>query len=382
MRALVPVPGLTLLGLTLLGLVLLCGTALAQPLPQTPRLDAAERKSLAEWYAKVLSTELGLLKTLDQLDRDADDLDARMVRLSVERAKATDTLTEAESQRATAEQDLARMRIAVQHRLRAILRIAHLPTLRFALSSKDFSESVVKDRLLRRLLAADRARLADYRQRLTDLEKLTAGRDAALKQLEQLDLQLHEERAKAEQERRDKLALIEQIDSDRKFQEKASKDADAANKAMAVQIATLEEWQERKYTFASTQGKLLPPVPGRIETGYGEIRNPRFGTVTMHRGLDFRAGSNTGIAVRAVFWGRVAYVGWLTGYGETVLLDHGHGWHTVYAHLENTRVAVGDIVAARSRIADVGTSGSIKGRYLYFEIRHNGQPVDPGPWIH
>ena len=372
------------LTLALLGLALCCAPAVlsAQPLPQAPNLDAAARKALSERYAKALSSELGLLKALDQLDRDADDLDARMVRLSVERAAATDKLSAQEDSRARAEQDLEWMRVAVQHRLRAILRIAHLPSLRFALSSKDFAESVVKDRLLRRLLAADRARLADYRQRLVDLQRLTAGRDAALKQLEQLDLQLHEERAKAEAERRDKLALIEQIDGDRKYQEKASRDGDAASKALAAEIATLQEWQERKYTFASTQGKLLPPVPGRIETGYGEIRNPRFGTVTLHRGLDFRAGAGTGIAVRAVFWGRVAYVGWLTGYGETVLLDHGHGWHTVYAHLENTRVAVGDVVAARVRIADIGTTGSIKGRYLYFEIRRNGQPVDPTPWFH
>jgi septal ring factor EnvC (AmiA/AmiB activator) len=158
------------------------------------------------------------------------------------------------------------------------------------------------------------------------------------------------------------------------------KDGDAANRDLAAQIAALQEWQERKYTFAMTQGHLMPPVLGRVEVGFGEVRHPRFGTVTMHRGLDYRAG--LGAPVRSVFWGRVAFIGWLTGYGTTLIVDHGRGWHTVYAHLDSVQVAVGDLVPARARIGKVGQSGSIKGRYLYFEIRRNGQPVDPSDWFH
>lgn len=357
--------------------LVLAGPAAAQGV----KLDPADKQALTQRYAAALQTELGLLKALDQIDRDAAELDGQIVRLSVDRAKATDAMQAAELRRATAELELARMREAVQDRLRAFLRVRALPALRFALSAADFETSVIKDRLLRRLLAADRKRLSEYRDRLVDLERLTRERDAALQKMNALDLALHDRSAKGEQERRDKLALIQQLDDDRKYAERVVKDTDAANRQLTAQIATLQEWQERKYTFALTQGKLLPPVTGRVEVGFGEVRHPRFGTVTMHRGLDYRApGQN--LPVRVVFWGRVAFVGWLTGYGDTVIVDHGRGWHTVYAHLENVRVAVGDVVAARTRIADVGQSGSIKGRYLYFEVRHNGQPVDPSDWFH
>ena len=98
------------------------------------------------------------------------------------------------------------------------------------------------------------------------------------------------------------------------------------------------------------------------------------------RGIDYRAG--VGASVRAVFWGRVAFVGWLTGYGTTVIVDHGRGWHTVYAHLEDVTVVVGELLPARSRVGLIGQSGSIKGRFLYFEIRHNGQPVNPTEWFY
>jgi septal ring factor EnvC (AmiA/AmiB activator) len=130
------------------------------------------------------------------------------------------------------------------------------------------------------------------------------------------------------------------------------------------------------------QGKLLPPVQGRIEVHFGDQKHPRYGTILQHRGVDFRPGGGPGVPVRAVFTGQVAYVGWLTGYGETVILDHGRGWHSIYAHVENIRVRVGDVIKSRARVADVGQSGSLKGRYLYFEIRRNGIPVNPEEWLH
>lgn len=344
-------------------------------------LSADERADLLKRYEKALQTELGLLKTLDELDQRADKLDEQIVRLSVTLANATDAMLQAEKQRSLAQADLEAMRATVQLRLRAILRIAQLPTLRFALSHEDFARSVAKDRLLRRLLSADRRRLTQYAEKLRALEKLTGERDRALQKLQKLDMELHTEKALAEQERRDKRALLSELDSDRRLHERAARDQDAAHRALSEQIQALAEWSERKYTFAMVQGKLLPPVQGRVEVGFGDLRHPRFGTVTLHRGLDFRGPPGPGQAVRAVFWGKVAFVGWLTGYGETVILDHGRGWHSVYAHLENVLVAQGDLVKARHRIADIGQSGSLKGRYLYFEIRHNGQPVDPGEWL-
>ena len=119
----------------------------------------------------------------------------------------------------------------------------------------------------------------------------------------------------------------------------------------------------------------------QIEVPFGTRRHPRFGTTTFHRGIDLRPRNPVSAAVRAVFWGRVAFVGWQTGYGNTIIIDHGKGWHSVYAHVAKTRVAVGDVVASRARLADVGASASLKGRYLYFEIREGGVPQDPMEWF-
>lgn len=343
--------------------------------------DPSDHAQLLQRYGAVLEKQLGLLQTLDHIEQHADELDAQIVKLSLDRARATDALRDAEAQRAQAQNQLEAMRLAAQARLRAVLHIAQLPTLRFALSHQDFADSVRKDRLLRRLLAQDKLRLQSYRAQLTTLEKLTQQRDQALHDLEALDLTLHQQKADAEQERRDKQSLLAEIDTDRHVHARAIKDADAAHKLLTEHIEALQEWSERKYTFSMIQGKLLPPVNARVEVAFGEIKHPRFGTTTLHRGLDYRAGGGPNQPVRAVFWGKVAHVGWLTGYGDTVILDHGRGWHTVYAHLEEIKVAPGEVIKSRQRMADIGQTGSLKGRYLYFEIRHNGQPVDPAEWF-
>lgn len=355
--------------------------AAAQTLAAPVALDAPARAELASRYATALQTELGLLQALDQIDQNAAALDAKIVRLSVQRAEAVESLQAAEAERAAAEATLRQMREAVQARLRAVLRVAQLPTLRFALSPEDFAQSIAKDRLLRQLLAKDKERLQAYRAQLTELQARTRTRDAEVQRLTELDLALHEEKAKGDQERRDKEALLRQIESDRKYHERAVRDLDAAHRALTEQIGALREWNEKKYTFGLLQGKLLPPVQGRIEVHFGDQKHPRYGTILQHRGVDFRPGGGPGVPVRAVFTGQVAYAGWLTGYGETVILDHGRGWHSVYAHLENVRVTVGEVVKSRARVADVGQSGSLKGRYLYFEIRRNGIPVNPEEWV-
>jgi septal ring factor EnvC (AmiA/AmiB activator) len=79
--------------------------------------------------------------------------------------------------------------------------------------------------------------------------------------------------------------------------------------------------------------------------------------------------------------GRVVHAGWFKGYGNLVIVDHGEGYHTLVAHLASMQTAMGEEVDAGDALGTVGDSGSLKGAYLYFEIREKGRPVDPRPWL-
>jgi septal ring factor EnvC (AmiA/AmiB activator) len=131
--------------------------------------------------------------------------------------------------------------------------------------------------------------------------------------------------------------------------------------------------------FAGRMGWLPLPAAGPNTVAFGRVVNPRFNTVTVQNGID--VGAPAGAPVRAVAPGRVVHAGWFKGYGNLVIVDHGEGYHTLVAHLGTMRTAMGEDVAAGAILGTVGDSGSLKGPYLYFEVRERGRPVDPRPWL-
>ena len=131
--------------------------------------------------------------------------------------------------------------------------------------------------------------------------------------------------------------------------------------------------------FAAQRGRLPWPVVGSVEVPFGKRVDPDTGVVMTHKGVDVRARLTE--PVRAVFAGKIAYQGTLDGYGRTVILDHDAGWYTVHAHLESFAGPAAAPVEAGQVIGFVGDSGSLKGPYLYFEIRQGKAAVDPHVWL-
>jgi murein DD-endopeptidase MepM/ murein hydrolase activator NlpD len=95
----------------------------------------------------------------------------------------------------------------------------------------------------------------------------------------------------------------------------------------------------------------------------------------MHEGIDIAVGYGT--PVHAAAAGRVVYAGWMSGYGNIVVLDHGGGLSTAYGHNTSVSVSVGQEVAAGQVIASSGSTGHSTGPHVHFEVRVGGQPADP-----
>ncbi|MDE0215121.1 MAG: M23 family metallopeptidase, partial [bacterium] len=106
---------------------------------------------------------------------------------------------------------------------------------------------------------------------------------------------------------------------------------------------------------------------------------PIFGTVRFHAGLDYAA--NTGDPIQAAASGTVIQVQSRGGYGNTIVIDHGGGWTTLYAHLSRYDVSVGDQVAIGEVIGGIGSTGWSTGPHLHFEIRYKGSPRDPAKYL-
>ena len=132
---------------------------------------------------------------------------------------------------------------------------------------------------------------------------------------------------------------------------------------------------EPRMPFADAQGTLAMPVSGTLKNRYGARRNADI------RWRGWLIAADEGEPVRAVHGGDIIYADWLRGQGLLMVVDHGEGWLSLYAQNHSLLRGVGDRVSAGDIIAKAGASGGSETSGLYFEIRHRGEPVDPGEWI-
>lgn len=128
-------------------------------------------------------------------------------------------------------------------------------------------------------------------------------------------------------------------------------------------------------------GTMTWPVPSssEISSGYGNRLHPILKKYRMHTGIDISASS--GKSIVAANNGTVKYSGWQSGYGNTVIIDHGGGITTLYAHCSKLLVSVGDSVKAGDVIAKVGSTGLSTGPHLHFEVRKDGATTDPTNYV-
>ncbi len=124
---------------------------------------------------------------------------------------------------------------------------------------------------------------------------------------------------------------------------------------------------------------FLRPISGRITSYYGYRVNPVTGQYKLHKGIDYAG--NYGEPIKASKSGVVEYSGWISGYGNTIILGHGNGVQTLYPHAQSLNVSYGDTVSQGDIIATVGSTGNSTGPHLHFEIRINGEAVDPLNYI-
>jgi septal ring factor EnvC (AmiA/AmiB activator) len=129
-------------------------------------------------------------------------------------------------------------------------------------------------------------------------------------------------------------------------------------------------------SFEQLKGKLAFPVKGEVSNKFG---NARPDSTVLWKGLFLRAIANQ--PVKAVAAGRVVFADWLRGFGNLLILDHGKGYMSLYGNNETLYKQVGDVLRGGDTIAAVGNSGGNEESGLYFELRHEGQPMDPMKWI-
>lgn len=275
-------------------------------------------------------------------------------------------------------------------RLRGIYKYGVGRELEFLLSPRSFAELLSRwdflvmvaeqDRILledvmakKDLVSADKKRLESN---LQDIQRNTRHTDAQSRQLNQL--------------RRKRASTVASIQSQRKSYEDAAAELEKTAAALKTLLARLERERKARQAgrapvpysgdFAKGKGRLDWPVHGDLIGRFGPEKHPRWGTMTLNNGVDIK--TPVGTPVRSVARGRVDYVSDDFGtYGQIVILNHGDGYYTLYGHLSEISVAVGQEIAPGQTIGASGETGSLKGPELHFEVRQGGSPLDPMNWL-
>jgi septal ring factor EnvC (AmiA/AmiB activator) len=234
------------------------------------------------------------------------------------------------------------------------------------------------------LMAYDKGLLESFRRLTGELETGLVRYKGSLGELERLQSQQKEELTVREKTLKSRKNLVSRLRKDkREVQKSIAKLEDDAKEISGI-LETLELERERTLAdstlpgLADRQGNLVWPIKGRIIRPFGQMRDKR-GIVLSNPGIDIQA--NMGADVLSAASGVIAYVNWLRGYGQFIIIDHGRGFYTLYANLSDILVEPGERVAAGELVGFAGDSGSLEGPKLHFEVRHKKDQLNPTDWL-
>ena len=256
----------------------------------------------------------------------------------------------------------------------------------YLFSAKNLNEIIDKAVYLQYLFEADKTFFRSLKEEKSLLETKKQSRI-------EIDLKLNTDKSTLDKENTQYLALEKQkstqianyayqIQIETESKEEAVRRLDANEAFLKALLKKKAEDERRKKLLNSPfgNGKIIWPIDnGQVSSPFGMRMHPIFGVNRMHTGVDIDAPSGT--PIRAITIGIVVYSGWLSGYGNVVALQHSEGFSSLYAHMRTIYVKEDQSVSLGTVIGEVGTTGWSTEPHLHFEIRLNGEPINPMKYL-
>ncbi|MEJ2060059.1 MAG: peptidoglycan DD-metalloendopeptidase family protein [Gammaproteobacteria bacterium] len=333
---------------------------------------------------RTLQKQDALQAELGRIERERGRLLHELRSIRQRLAKQERRLSGLETQRQSLLTHLASQRKALDAQLRAMFMMGGDPQLKLLLNQQDPATLGRTLTYARYLNQARVHRLQDLQQTLDELAQTESAIHDQKHALEQSRDQAQARIRTLARNKRDRQALLGRIDERLKSQQarlgslkKNEQDLQSLLDSLGKVLSDIPDNIGSFQRFPSLKGRLPWPVDGRLRARYHQRISGSDGKLRWHGVL---IGAKPHAPVRAVANGRVVFADWMRGYGLLIIVDHGRGYMSLYGHNESLYKAVGDWVDAGDILGRVGDSGGHSQPGLYFEIRHNGKPVNPGQW--
>lgn len=356
------------------------------------------RKEIADFERKIKNTsdrEKSEIERLNEIDEEISLVRNLIYRLRREEKIKEKSITQAEVTIEKQESEHTSLINRYAKRVTHTYKKGRLSDLEKLLDAKSWRQAVYRAKYIQIISEHDRSLADDIRRNLVEIDAKRTVLERELTDIRKIDKEKLSRKKWLEQRRRVRNKELDNLKRDRQKMSVALNQRKKAAQQMESIISRLERERvariaelERKrkemellgsVPFKKLKGKLPWPIEGKVISRFGTYRNPNLKTVTENTGIDIH--SSEGTEVKSIYDGIVTTVTYIRGYGNTVILDHGDGFYSVYTHVTDVEVEENSYVNAREIIAHVGDSGSLEGTKLHFEIWGNKDKLNPELWL-
>lgn len=333
-----------------------------------------------------------ILTNLNDLDKSLEKLDSEKAQINSSLLKLNEDLKALEQELQLKQEELkesAKLLEALQNEagdsFRNMQKINAQGWWSFLFESESLSEFWVRSHQIKQILENDLATIEElnivhreYQTKVNELEAKKSDVNKKKTELEATQKKLQSNEAQIKKNLDDKQRALAKIEQEKAEYDKALREMEKASEQLGEAIRQLQE-KTLEEDGVKKAIKMIWPVSGRISSDFGWRFHPVLKENRMHTGLDIAAAS--GVDTKAAADGTVILAGWVSGYGLTTVISHGNNITTLYGHSSKLLTQAGDKVKQGQVIAKVGSTGMSTGPHLHFEIRNNGDPVNPWAWL-